>query len=88
MTQWQKFIKRNKPVAKWLGGPKFEAFMHDAPIEMGTIGVCLNDTKNPPQFYQFAGFVDTKTIELVKLGENLENGKLKTVPIKLFWPLT
>jgi len=88
MTQWTQFLEQNKTLKQWPGGPKFEAFMHDAPIEMGTIGVCLNDTGNPPQFYQFAGFVDIKTIDLVKLGENLENGKLKRVSIDLFWPLT
>lgn len=88
MTQWTQFVEQNKALKDWPGGPAFERFMNAAPVEYGTIGVCLNDTGNPPQFYQFAGFIDTKTIDLVKLGEDIGKGELRAVSIELFWPLT
>ena len=84
MSEWIIFRKRNKKIAKWPDGPKFEQFMRDAPIELGAIGVCLNDTQNPPRFYEFAGFVDTKQIELIEC----KTGKNKFVSLELFWPLT
>ena len=84
MSEWVKFIKRNKPIAKWPGGPRFERFMHDAPVNIGSIGVCLNDKQNPPTFYEFAGFVDTRKIELTEC----KTGKSRFVSLELFWPLT
>lgn len=89
MSEWVKFIKRNKPIAKWPGGPRFERFMHDAPVDIGSIGVCLDDTRNPPRYYEFDGFYDTKTVDLVLLdSQNKNRMYTRRVPIELFWPLT
>jgi hypothetical protein len=73
----------NRERAEWV------EFITNAPLECGTIGVCLDDTRNPPKFYEFDGYIDTKTVELVLLG-SINGGRMYTrrVPIELFWPLT
>ena len=90
MTQWQNFIERNKQTERNPRGPAWEQFLNDAPIGCWvTMGVCLDDTRNPPRFYEFDGFYDTKTVDLVLLdSKNPHRMYLRRVPIELFWPLT
>jgi hypothetical protein len=73
----------NRERAEWV------EFITNAPLECGTIGVCLDDTRNPPKFYEFDGYIDKKTVELVLLdSENPRRMCTRRVPIELFWPLT
>lgn len=89
MTQWQNFIERNKQTERDPRGPAWEQFLNDAPIECGAIGVCIDDTRNPPRFYEFDGFYDTKTVDLVLIdSKNPHRMYSRRVPIEIFWPLT
>jgi hypothetical protein len=73
----------NRERAAWI------EFITNAPLECGTIGVCLDDTRNPPKFYEFDGYWDMHTVDLVLLG-SIKGGRMYTrrVPIDMFWPLT
>ncbi len=64
-------------------------FITNAPLECGCIGVCLDDTRNPPKFYEFDGYIDMQTVELVLLDSgNPRRMYTRRVPIDMFWPLT
>lgn len=90
MTQWEYFIQENQKTPREITGSKWEMFVKAAPIECWeTIGVCLDDNRNPPKFYEFDGFYDTKTVDLVLLdSQNKNRMYTRRVPIELFWPLT
>ena len=89
MTKWEYFIQENQKTARELTGSKWEMFLSAAPIECGSIGVCLDDTRTPPRYYEFDGFYDTKTVDIVLLNsENPRRMYTRRVPIDMFWPLT
>ena len=69
--------------AQWL------EFITNAPLECGSIGVCLDDNRNPPRYYEFDGYWDMQTVDLVLLdSKNPHRMYSRRVPIELFWPLT
>jgi len=90
MTQWQNFIENTKTLEKNPRGFIWEKFCNDAPIQWySTIGVCVDDTRTPPRFYEFDGFYDTKTVDLVLIDSNNPHRMYtRRVPIEIFWPLT
>jgi hypothetical protein len=90
MTQWQNFIENTKTLEKNPTGPAWEKFCNDSPIQCwSTIGVCLDDNRTPPRYYEFDGFYDTKTVDLVLLdSQNKNRMYTRRVPVDLFWPLT
>ena len=73
----------NRERADWV------QFITNAPLECGCIGVCLDDTRTPPRYYEFDGYIDQKTVELVLLdSENPRRMYTRRVPIDMFWALT
>lgn len=69
--------------AQWVKMPNNER------LKCGSIGVCLDDTRNPPRFYEFDGYWDMRTVDLVLLDSKNKNRMYsRRVPIELFWPLT
>ena len=73
----------NRERADWV------EFITNAPLECGCIGVCLDDTRTPPRYYEFDGYIDMKTVELVLLdSENPRRMYTRRVPIDMFWALT
>ena len=83
MGQCKQLDIENREHADWV------EFINNAPLECGSIGVCLDDTRNPPRYYEFDGYIDTKTVELVLLdSKNPRRMYTRRVPIELFWPLT
>jgi len=73
----------NRERADWV------EFITNAPLECGCIGVCLDDTRTPPRYYEFDGYIDQKTVELVLLdSENPRRMYTRRVPIDMFWALT
>jgi hypothetical protein len=73
----------NRERAEWV------EFITNAPLECGCIGVCLDDTRTPPRYYEFDGYIDMKTVELVLLdSENPRRMYTRRVPIDMFWALT
>lgn len=73
----------NRERAEWV------QFITNAPLECGCIGVCLDDTRTPPRYYEFDGYIDQKTVELVLLdSENPRRMYTRRVPIDMFWALT
>ncbi|CAB5238440.1 hypothetical protein UFOVP164_37 [uncultured Caudovirales phage] len=83
MGQCKQLEIENIERAQWL------EFITNAPLECGSIGVCLDDTRTPPRYYEFDGYIDMKTVELVLLdSENPRRMYTRRVPIDMFWPLT
>ena len=73
----------NRERAEWL------EFITNAPLECGCIGVCLDDTRTPPRYYEFDGYRDMQTVDLVLIdSKNPRRMYTRTVPIDMFWALT
>ena len=69
--------------AQWVKMPNNER------LKCGSIGVCLDDTRTPPRYYEFDGYWDMQTVDLVLLNSKNKNRMYtRRVPIELFWPLT
>jgi hypothetical protein len=69
--------------AQWVKMPNNER------LKCGSIGVCLDDNRNPPRYYEFDGYWDMQTVDLVLLdSKNPHRMYSRRVPIELFWPLT
>jgi len=64
-------------------------FITNAPLECGAIGVCLDDTRTPPRYYEFDGYRDMQTVDLILIdSKNPRRMYTRTVPIDMFWALT
>jgi hypothetical protein len=83
MGQCKQLDIETRERAQWL------EFITNAPLECGSIGVCLDDTRNPPRYYELDGYIDMQTVELVLLDSRNKNRMYtRRVPIEIFWPLT
>jgi hypothetical protein len=83
MGQCKQLEIENIERAQWI------EFITNAPLECGSIGVCLDDTRNPPRYYELDGYWDMQTVDLVLLNSKNKNRMYtRRVPIELFWPLT
>jgi hypothetical protein len=83
MGQCKQLEIQNIERAQWI------EFITNAPLDCGSIGVCLDDMRTPPRYYEFDGYIDMKTVELVLLdSKNPYRMYTRRVPIELFWPLT
>jgi hypothetical protein len=83
MGQFAALDIENRERAQWI------EFITNAPLECGSIGVCLDDTRNPPRYYELDGYWDMQTVDLVLLNSKNKNRMYtRRVPIELFWPLT